>query len=99
MNKHRPRRDKSILSDQENKGSPQDKPNYTAIDETIVDKCNFIWRPVNYYEWLQKKITKRMLKSSGLNSSINQSSSPFIYNHFESTKGIGTKAGLVNSLR
>ena len=63
MNKHRLRRDKSTLSDQENKGcSPQDKPNYTAIDETIVDKCNFVWRPVNYYEWLQKKITKRMLK-------------------------------------
>jgi hypothetical protein len=42
---------------------------------------------------LQKKITRRMLKQSG------QNTTPFIYNHFESTKGIGTKAGLINSLR
>lgn len=26
------------------------KPDLIQVDELIIDRCNFIWRPVNYYE-------------------------------------------------
>ena len=47
----RSRRDSSILREQESRGyRSQEKANYTAIDEAIVEECNFIWRPVNFYD-------------------------------------------------
>jgi len=76
-----------------NKKKQSDKPNYINVDEFLIDKCNFIWRPCNYYEGVQKKIDRRMLKS------ISNDDNPLVYNHFEVTKGIGTKSGLIRSLK
>ena len=69
------------------------KANYSGIDELIIEKCNFIWRPCNFYEQVQRKIDKRMLKIR-----YNEEN-PLIYNHFEQTRQIGTKSGLIRSLR
>jgi hypothetical protein len=69
------------------------KSNYSGIDELIIEKCNFIWRPCNFYEQVQRKIDKRMLKIR-----YNEEN-PLIYNHFEQTRQIGTKSGLIRSLR
>ena len=50
-----------------------------------------MWRPVNYYDSVQRKIDRRMLKQ--------HTSEPFVYNHLEVTKGIGSKSGLIKSLK
>jgi hypothetical protein len=62
-----------------------DKPSNQMIDEAIIDKCSFVWRPVNYYDSVQKRIDKK-------NGSL-------VYNHFELLKCIGTKSGLIRSLK
>ena len=63
------------------------------VDASVIDKCHFIWRPCNFYESVQYRIDKR-----GVRLSHNEEN-PLIYNHFETTKCIGTKHGLIRSLR
>jgi hypothetical protein len=59
----------------------------------VVEKCHFVWKPFNFYEReTQKKIERRLLRQ-------NNNVHPFILNHFEILKTIGTKSGLVRSLR
>lgn len=66
-------------------------PTQLEIDEVAIEKCSLIWKPFNYYEWeTQRKIDKRLIKQSIYH--------PFIFNHFECLKSIGTKSGLVRSL-
>lgn len=65
-----------------------DEPEYQPVDESLIDKCHFIWRPCNFYDSVQKKIDRRFSEQV-----------PLIYNHFQSLKEIGTKTGLIRSLR
>lgn len=59
----------------------------------MIEKCHFVWKPFNFYERrTQQKIDKRLLRQ-------NNNSNPFILNHFETLKTIGTKSGLVRSLK
>lgn len=55
-----------------------------------MEKCHFVWRPVNYNIDGYLRIDKRQLKSKGL---------PLIYNHFEVLKGLVTKTGLIKTLK
>lgn len=53
----------------------------------MIEKAQFIWRPVNFHDQLQKRMDKR-LGEAGL-----------VVNHFQSLKEIGTKTGLIRSLK
>mmetsp|Transcript_11279 Transcript_11279/g.17095 ORF Transcript_11279/g.17095 Transcript_11279/m.17095 type:complete len:99 (-) Transcript_11279:305-601(-) len=75
------------------RSTSSDKPNYILVDEHLLEKCHFVWRPCNFYDGVQKKIDKRMLKL------MSNDDNPLVYNHFEMTKGIGTKSGLIRSLK
>ena len=57
-----------------------------------IEKCNFIWRPVNFNPESQKRLDQRLSIKRG-------SLGPLIYNHFEVLKGLTTKTGLVRSLK
>lgn len=60
------------------------------LDEAIIEKCNFVWRPINFYDRiLQKRICKRCSRQN----------QPFVLNHFECVNSIGTKSGLIRSLK
>jgi hypothetical protein len=60
-------------------------------DEALcVEKCHFVWRPVNYNPQGYQRIDKRLVKSSG---------PTLLYNHFEVLKGLTTKTGLIKSLK
>jgi hypothetical protein len=75
----------------------EDMPERVAgreVDEHLIDKCHFIWRPSNWYEATQnKRIDRRMTKLSQAEQT------PFVFNHFENLNGIGNKSGLIKSLR
>ena len=52
------------------------------IDEQIIDKCAFVWKPVNYYDKeTQRKIDRRLLRQ---NNNVN----PLVLNHFEFLRSI-----------
>ena len=87
----RANRDRSWTSDAE--PPAVQKVNYTAVDEMIIERCSFLWRPCNFYDCVQKKIDKRMLKHGF------DEENPLVYNHFEHLKCVGTKSGLVRSLK
>ena len=55
----------------------------------MIEKCHFIWRPFNFTNYdLHKRIDKRNIRNHYL-----------IFNHFEHLKTIGTKSGLIRSLK
>lgn len=61
-------------------------------DEAVIEKCHFIWKPFNFHDnVLQRKIDKRLIRCSA--------GTPMVFNHFECLKAIGTKSGLIRSLR
>lgn len=63
-----------------------------SLDELMIEKCNFIWKPFNYYDReTQRKIDRRLLRQ-------NNTTNPLVLNHFESLKQIATKSGLIRSL-
>jgi hypothetical protein len=66
--------------------------NQIHFDWAVIEKCNFIWKPFNFYEKeTHKKIDRRLIKHNASNL--------LIYNHFEVLKNISTKSGLIKSLR
>jgi hypothetical protein len=66
--------------------------NWTEVkDESqCIEKCHFVWRPVNYNIDGYKRINKRVVRSN---------IAPLIFNHFEILKGLTTKTGLIKSLK
>lgn len=61
-------------------------------DSDYVDRCNFIWRPVNYPDReTQRRIDRRLIRQSPMQA--------LVYNHFEQLRQIATKSGLVKSLK
>jgi len=59
-------------------------------EATCIEKCHFVWRPVNYGIDGYKRIDKRVVRNSGM---------PLLYNHFEVIKGLTTKTGLIKSMK
>jgi hypothetical protein len=62
------------------------------LDDAVIDKCHFIWKPFNFHDKnLQRRIDRRMVRQTNTN--------PLVFNHFECLKDIGTKSGLIRSLK
>lgn len=62
------------------------------LDDMVIDKCNFIWKPFNFHDKnLQRRIDRRIVRQTTTN--------PLVFNHFECLKDIGTKSGLLRSLK
>lgn len=83
----------SVMSEMEaTKKSERPALKGTELDEAIIEKCHFIWKPFNYYDnGLQRKIDKRLIRCTA--------GTPMVLNHFECLKSIGTKSGLIRSLK
>ena len=80
------------LKSQASKEDSAEKKCYSQndMDEAIIDKCQFVWKPFNYYEKeTQRKIDRRLVRQNQV----------FVFNHFEVLKSIGTKSGLIRSLK
>ena len=64
--------------------------NWVQCRETeSIEKCHFLWRPVNYNIDGYKRMDRRFQTKGQV----------LIYNHFEVLKGLTTKTGLIRSLK
>jgi hypothetical protein len=61
-----------------------------VTEDEAIDKSNLIWKPFNFNSDSYKKLDKRIARFPN---------NPFLYNHFESLKGLTTKTGLIRSLK
>ena len=64
--------------------------NWTQVSEEVaIENCNFYWRQLNLNWENYDKLDVRLESDS---------SRPIFFNHFECTRGITTKTGLIRSL-
>ena len=64
--------------------------NWTKVDEDVaIDTANFLWQQLNLSFRGYDRLDER----------LDSNSSPFFFNHFEVTRGITTKTGLIRTLK
>ena len=71
----------------------QGRGNWSQVpEESCIEQSNFYWRQTNLNGESYHAVDRRLLQT-------NQQTKPLFINHFENTRGITTKTGLIHSLQ